>query len=418
MSSEHEAQHSSPYAMRQLAVAAFIAASFASKEAHFVFAAMLGLCLSRDLLRDAKSLAPVFGFFWIFIIAALSSLFSEFDPFVTLKSTFFLLRPIIYLFLGIVIAQRFDKRDIYTIVIWIAVCESVVFLVRFYLDPFAAEGDRFYIRSQIGHGSFAAQFAIAILLGRLLGMMPTVKFGCMTSLGLLIFISGIAVLADSRTTLVGTVVISSLIFVRWPPPLWTSRIVVLFLVSALFLTTPFLTDLAIDPAVLEAKIYDLPESIKEVTPLRRDTAFEINNYWRGYETFLAFDFVKEQGLLAWFIGTGLGTQVNLPLMINLGDGNLDAIPVFHNAFSWIFVRSGLVGLAFFISLHAGLCRTCLAPRREDKDLAFFTLGAVVLSVLTAVTTAGLLNTDEPCIILCFVIGWGIAALTDNKRANA
>lgn len=71
---------------------------------------------------------------------------------------------------------------------------------------------------------------------------------------------------------------------------------------------------------------------------------EINNNWRGYEAYKAFKEFNEYSALEKIIGHGFGTTVD---MRNADFIGIRHIPILHNGYVYILIKSGFLGLFLF-----------------------------------------------------------------------
>ena len=186
------------------------------------------------------------------------------------------------------------------------------------------------------------------------------------------------------------------------------------LVCLFILTTPALYQFA-SPGGLTRISQTLPNALNELLPIDRATTADINNFWRGYETYSAFSYVSDQGPAAMLFGIGLHGAVVIPdTPPDLGLPLNDAIPIFHNGFSFAYVRAGAVGLALLMWQHVIVAsRAKPLIRSQFRDVRFFGrlyCGLVILMITEIPTTTGLLNYDESgatsCIFLGFLVGFG------------
>lgn len=87
-------------------------------------------------------------------------------------------------------------------------------------------------------------------------------------------------------------------------------------------------------------------SLTEITVRNLSGAEEINNNWRGYEAFLGLSKYYEGNLAELLFGQGYGAIVSPPHWLFSGD-LFSEIPVFHNGYITILLKTGIVGLFLF-----------------------------------------------------------------------
>jgi hypothetical protein len=237
-------------------------------------------------------------------------------------------------------------------------------------------------------------------------------FGFAVSIGLLGLFVALAYATDSRALFLEIIVVAAFVF---GPSLTRRQLslgVVTSMVLLMVLSTPLLSVFLPETALGSGSL-QLPDFVNEVLPVQRYTNYDINNFWRGYETYNAFAYVLSQGTLQTIFGTGLHTSLplNQTLVVN-GEG-LVAIPIFHNGFSFVFFRAGILGLSLFALFHRSLAvrldRSCLSqPSVGDDSFVLLSQAMLVTMVLLTPATAGLLNYGESGATTAVLIGAGIA----------
>jgi hypothetical protein len=333
----------------------------------------------------------------------------------TLKGLWYATRLPVYITFGALLALRIPSlRWISNVLLLAGALLAIHFLLTYYSDPNAAGGGREYIRSQIGHGNLTSAFAVVLAYYKFFIEKDGERLSGALVLAATAIMAGSIILADSRSHLYGQLLLLFFVFGIIPSAFF-GRMTVLAAVLCLFvLTTPALSQF-VSPGELTAISEGLPEALKELVPIDRLAASDINNFWRGYETYHAFSYVTREGPAAILFGIGLHGAVIIPnTPPHLGEPLNNAIPIFHNGFSFAFVRGGLVGLILFMWQHVLLAsRARPLISSHSPDLRFFGrfyCGVMILMIAEIPTTTGLLNYDESgstsCISLGFLIGLG------------
>lgn len=157
-------------------------------------------------------------------------------------------------------------------------------------------------------------------------------------------------------------------------------------------------------------------SFSEVIVRKLDTSKDISDNWRGYEAYMGVEKYLSGNPIQLAIGQGLGTNVKTPYWIFNGE-YLNVIPIFHNGFITILLKSGMIGL-----LSIFLFLWLLADTKEYKwrwklkpyTLCKAALGYYILS--TTLVTHGLFTKEAPFICL-FLLG-SISAVLYLKKEEA
>lgn len=82
---------------------------------------------------------------------------------------------------------------------------------------------------------------------------------------------------------------------------------------------------------------------------------EINDNWRGFEGYKAMETYHDLTPFEQVFGGGFGQLVNLGFMMNLGGPTeIQEIPILHNGYLYLLVKTGVVGVALFFFFNAQL----------------------------------------------------------------
>lgn len=101
---------------------------------------------------------------------------------------------------------------------------------------------------------------------------------------------------------------------------------------------------------LEAFLYKIKVAPTEPfkTKIKRDDWKDFNDNYRSYENIMTVRQVTRDGIKPILLGQGLGSQIDLKQKIMLGDMELRFISILHNGFMTVLLKSGLLGVLFFI----------------------------------------------------------------------
>ncbi len=84
------------------------------------------------------------------------------------------------------------------------------------------------------------------------------------------------------------------------------------------------------------------------TKINRDDYKDFNDNYRSYENIMTIRQVTRDGVNPTIFGKGLGSQIDLKQEVWLGDMNLRFISILHNGFMIVFLKSGLLGIFFYL----------------------------------------------------------------------
>jgi hypothetical protein len=169
----------------------------------------------------------------------------------------------------------------------------------------------------------------------------------------------------------------------------------------------------------------LARSIEEQSPDDRQSVSEANANWRGYETARAFATWSGGNPVQWLMGQGFGAQVDLGYFQNLTRNPREAsrfIPVLHNGYAYLLVKTGLAGVLLYLAVLLHLWRTGHAAAAAEPAPSLRRLEGRLLqscALVLAVTTwfvAGAFSKFEMFAFM-LLIGFLLAALAGPGRPS-
>jgi hypothetical protein len=276
---------------------------------------------------------------------------------------------------------------------------ALIYIYNYAVYGEAISGDRYVIRDVVGTGYITVGIGAALLITELSSLRIRIAEFC-----ILPALIAALYLSDSRSSLI-TVAMMVLCYYT---SVLLAPFVAMSLMAILFIaTTPFI-QFFIDASVLRQSFGTLPSGLVEIISIQRYSDAEVNAGWRGYETFLAFSHVWSEGAFTQLLGTGWHGTVPLPWHIKLGSGFLPELPVFHSAWSLIFVRSGYVGLILIFIQVAIWVSLFKLPARSDEraqEVQKFGSGILLVSLVSIATIAGMYGVAVFSICLGYCIGY-------------
>jgi hypothetical protein len=341
----------------------------------------------------------------IFLIGGLVSFVDGSFDSDTLKGAYYTSRPLVFAGIGIYLHR---STALHFQLFRRAIVIAASILALFYIYNYALygegiSGNRYVIRDIVGAGYITVGIGAALLIMELSSLRIRIAELCMLpALILALYFS------DSRS---GLITIGMMVLCYYTNAL-LAPLAAISLMAILFVATTPLIQLFVDANVLRQSFATLPSGLVEIISIQRYSDAEVNTGWRGYETFLAFSHVWSEGAFTQLLGTGWHGTVPLPWHIKLGVGFLPEIPVFHSAWSFIFVRSGYLGLilifvqvAIWVSLFSS--KLSSHPDRHAQEVQKFGSGILLVSLMSIPTIAGLYNVGEAGEIFCICLGYCI-----------
>jgi hypothetical protein len=136
-----------------------------------------------------------------------------------------------------------------------------------------------------------------------------------------------------------------------------------------------------------------------------NTEQDINIKYRGYESFMALKGYAEGGTADWIFG-GLGKLVDLKTFVRLGeDTDFQYIPVLHNGWLYILIKTGIMGVLTYILTFFGLITSTwrrYANAREKPAIRLFgalIIGSVMSLMLTNYIVTSFFNTEMSIVMI-------------------
>lgn len=402
-----------PEILAVAAVAAdFLAAIFMPREAHFLLnaSALVLLCAFRVdvFVRNAPLVWPLAV---ICLMSVAVTIFVPGNMYDLMKGGLYILRAPMYLLLGAMISgvangpQLLVKGAVAGA--WIS---SAHYIWRYIQDPNISVGNRTYLRKTLGTGSVLWGPIIGLFMARPKMVAANgVRLNLIATLGI-VMVAGW--LSTSRSTLLAAVLIFFAMRVGIKQENTLSFLLLAIIFLFLLITTPILAMLGLP--VGYQWLQDLP-NFGEMAPVRQGTLQGINNGWRGHETYLAFEQIFEGGGLSVLVGSGLASTVHLGFSLSSKGVLISDIPIFHNGFSYLFVRAGLLGLLLYAIQFVVLASHMLrAP--WGNGYQYFGSGLLLFMALSTASVSGLFNPDETGSTLLMLIG-ALAAISPGRNSN-
>lgn len=168
----------------------------------------------------------------------------------------------------------------------------------------------------------------------------------------------------------------------------------------------------------ESKIF---HSLNEIVISKYNTLKEINNNWRGFEANMGLEKYYQSSPLEYLFGQGFGAVVITPTWIfkNSDVDNLDVIPMFHNGYITILLKSGLIGLILYFVWLYYLLKTAnkfkkINNTEEERIIILLIQAIVILFFFYTFVIHGIFQTNPPFIML-ILLGYSIQALVVIKK---
>lgn len=123
--------------------------------------------------------------------------------------------------------------------------------------------------------------------------------------------------------------------------------------------------------------------------------------WRAYELFEAIKAFMNGGLLDKFLGYGFGKTIYLEFELIMPLLTISEIPIFHNGFAYLLIKTGLLGVALELFFSVFLfCKGYIYSKgRDDLKFQYYILVSSILSFNFSLLVVNGFFSGESCCLL-------------------
>lgn len=322
--------------------------------------------------------------------------------------------PIIYITYGIYVRhnKNIDIDNIYAAIIKASIIIEVrhLFLIFFNIQTILSGGS---IRGIGGGGSYITTIAIIILLFYKNNTFSNSLNKKINKYVLISFLLILFVCYLSRTHIV-ILLIGVLINIFVTKKIKYNQIIGLIVFIAI--SAPIVINI-IPKDTLNEFINKTFNSFNEISSdLEYWTQKSINDNWRGYEVYRTKELFKEANPSEVLFGFGFGKRVDLNISIYLGKELFTSIPILHNGYYYILLKTGIIGLIiyiiFFIKMALKNYKQIYSDNFDSKLLCIISL-SILFSTLVV---SGIYNKGS-IFVFCLIIGLSFYNKNQNHFIN-
>lgn len=338
---------------------------------------------------------------WPLIIIFVVGLVNSFNNLLhdVMRDVFYASNPIALIFIGYCLAGSLKNHEkLLVAIINCGVIAALFHLSKFLTNPVMLSASVNEIRSAIGTGNATVTLAFILFLFRKdLHISDLYRHAAVTvAVGTVLLAS--LVLSFSRTEfLTATILAFSMMgYVT------KFKLKIVFIFLAIFIITFITLDLGLqeDGDTFYGK---LARSFTEVRISDYNTDEEINNNWRGFETYQALLSVLNASFFNQIVGQGFGALVDLGIYMALGGSELRYIPTLHNGYAYVAIKFGLLGIflyfIFFCRLIVVGLRNSASINKKISTYSRLLFGCTASLVGITVVTGGVPEVAAPSLIL-------------------
>ena len=329
----------------------------------------------------------------------------------------------IFYFLAGIALTRFIKsiRDFFRYFLILAFLAALIHIGTVAMN-FSLEVSLQQIRKMAGFSNSLEGIIIAFCLAFILSKKFRSHIGKLSVMQKLMFaVILISVLAYfSRTMIVVVVVICAFltdaIYIR---KFLSSKNVRLFRAAIFFLSMLYIAYIGAlffpegSPVrTLAEKFRNIPEEISWSREKNLEASREeIQSNWRGYEAYQGILKYNEGNALQKTFGYGFGSRIDLGLIMKLGGEEYEDVPILHNEYVTLLVKTGVIGLLLYLLfLYQTGFRSISAFENSDQEIYYSYQMLSALSVVSLLNTYigfGLLDPTNASVPIIMGVFWGI-----------
>lgn len=340
---------------------------------YFLLLALFVWISKRRALPNSLGIVYL-GFVSMLAVGMVTGLSNELYPY--FKDAWYFVNPVIVITVGYCFgAQTPMLREALRILLIAGVLLGIYHLSKFALNPSLFSLPATEVRSIAGNGNFVVGLTFALLLGRFGKWRESFSIHPAVGLLMLGVCAASVALAYSRTL----VLVAFVFWIALRGYMVGSRFVKVIAIAAVLLAVLGTVASMMPKATeMEKKTFTgkLLRSAQELTVSDYQDEQSINDNFRGFETARALKAYADGGLTSWLGGRGLGHFVDLGVFLNLGEGPMRYIPIFHNGIIYVLVKTGALGLSFYLLTFAWLFKRG-STASQSSDRAAQAAGRVV-----------------------------------------
>lgn len=331
----------------------FVIQSFEASMA--VASLVLFLCLFQARFKVPISLLNALTLLLIIcLLAFVVHFFYDNKFYDVIKDAVYLIKPLVYLFLGYFLAHRLkNKEDIFRGIIYLAIALAILHMIKvvghlFEVQEFQVNN----IRNKNGKDNFLELLACSLLVLNKNNKYFKIEFRYKK---LVLFILAISfIFYFSRTMFVAFIIIWLAVNGYTKLTKKSLTVITLLLVGVfIFYRILFSMDIERGAEGFEGFLYKLKIAPSEIfsAEINLKDPSERWDHWRAYEAKKAIEQVNDtQGRLGLIFGKGMGSLVDLGFEADLGAERLQFIPKIHNGYIYVLFKTGLLGLLLYLLL--------------------------------------------------------------------
>lgn len=315
-----------------------------------------------------------------------------------IRDSIYLIYPVLMLIIGYIQALKFkDMKVILKTVIIAAVILSLIHLGKLMFNPTILSGTIRDIRLALGNGYTLTVIALGIMIYSKRYELDLLRRKSTKFWFMLLCLSSL-LLSLSRTLPIMLAIFIICLGWRSLPKRkrrgeFTRKAYLKVSVSLFALLFLGLMMIPISQTAAFEQISDkFSNSLSEIHIEEYRTIQDINHNWRGYEAYRALIEYDKFDNLQKVIGGGLGKLIDLNLTIMLAGKIYREVPIIHNGYMYILVKTGVLGILLYLYFLYAVIKDGFNLQRKALNKNNKMLGRLMIATGFSVLVTTYINT--------------------------
>jgi len=344
-------------------------------------------------------------FLLILLIAIVSTFFNNTTPFLFIRDFTYLVKPILGLFVGYQLC-RFSSKLGLKVMVYTGLAIAIMHLLMILFA--VIEFRTLSVNLLREHGGYFSDYEIYILIILIFYKNLKLEISKNQRLLLIVIIGLSSFLYLARTNLIQFIILyvglkGYLTFNKR-----SLKVILLVLVAVIVGYTAIVY---INPKRegkgIQAFLYKIKIAPQEAfkTKIDKDDWKDFNDNYRSFENIITVKQVSANGNRSIIFGEGLGSTLNLGRKIWTNDHEyVQYIPIVHNGYMTVFLKSGLLGVSLLLIFLIVLFRQKKSDVENVQTINYLLIGSSVFLIVSNWVFLGLyLKLDNKSIIIGFLI---------------
>jgi len=339
-----------------------------------------------------KNVKPLLGIFVIGIIGII-----DYETRDVQRDIIYSLMPISLIYMGYWLAENQKTWTVFLkVIIYLGIGFSLIHLTQFVLNPSLLNESLDDIRNTVfnpGGNLIILSLMIGLFQNRmgLKNLFPII-FPRYIALAILFFSCS---LSFSRTNFIIAFILY-ISFLGFIDQFNVKSIIRVGSVIVIFIAIVFtLPDNGVN--TFRSKLF---KSTSEIAVSDYKDMQDVSSNWRGFESYRAVITFEDGSLFKKLFGHGFGSLVDLGFTMNLNEIDYDKIPILHNGYAYILVKTGLLGIVLYFLFYFNVLK------KSIKNISSLNKEKVILSRLLLGLTI--------CLIFSMIVVGGMAEIHDSE----